>query len=280
MPNLPPTLGNYELSSLWDGLSPYLIASFYEVVNTRVKDAQGRERWDRTKGSDPVTVFAPLTEANMEMALNWQSPFEQAGPESKAPALMAMLQSGAIQPMVDALTPNFLKQDKAGPDQNAIETSDRFLSQFEGRTGITKLNSTQVFNGMPPVKIQVTALFRAWRDPAGEVEAPVDKLMAWALTVKLSNDASLLARAVQALKGEMDYVEALMPSQSPTRIAMQYKGRTYSPLVIESIGMPINSPIDANSRYVELVVPMTLCTLTALDRQDWSNTRVNFDGSC
>jgi len=50
---------------------------------------------------------------------------------------------------------------------------------------------------------------------------------------------------------------------------MKYKGRTYSPLVIESIGMPMNSPVDSNGRYVEMIVPMTLCTLTAMDRKDW-----------
>jgi hypothetical protein len=54
---------------------------------------------------------------------------------------------------------------------------------------------------------------------------------------------------------------------------MQYKGRTFSPLVIESIGMPLSSPVDASGRFVELAVPLTLCTLTALDRQDWSDTR-------
>ena len=61
-----------------------------------------------------------------------------------------------------------------------------------------------------------------------------------------------------------------MPSKSPTRIAMKYKGRIYSPLVIESIGQPMTSPIDKNGRYVELAIPMTLCTLTALDRNDWA----------
>ena len=50
---------------------------------------------------------------------------------------------------------------------------------------------------------------------------------------------------------------------------MTYKGRTYAPLVIESIGQPISSPVDSNGRYVELLVPMTLCSLTALDRADW-----------
>ncbi|MBJ7575674.1 hypothetical protein [Luteimonas sp. MC1828] len=50
---------------------------------------------------------------------------------------------------------------------------------------------------------------------------------------------------------------------------MTYKGKTYAPLVIESIGQPIGSPVASTGRFVELLVPMTLCTLTALDRDDW-----------
>lgn len=256
-----PSLTSNILSSLWDDLSPHLIASFYEVVKT------GTDQWSRVPGkSDPATVQAPLTDVSMEIALNWQSSFEQAGPESKAPALMAMLQSGALQPIVDTL---IKKKDSAG---SAQQQSNNFLSQFEGRTGITKLNSTQVFNGMPPVKITATALFRAWRSPATEVEAPFNKLMEWALPVELSKDGSVLARAAETVKGDMGYVEALMPSKSPTRVAMKYKGRTWSPLVIESIGMPMSSPVDKTGRYVELAIPMTLCTLTAIDRKDWSNS--------
>lgn len=258
---LPASLNANALTSIWDGLSPHLIASFYEVAKT------GEDTWGRIEGqTDPVSVMAPLTEATMEMILNWQSPFEQSGPESRAPALMAMLQSGALQPVVDAL----VGKQKEG-EGGAQQKSNEFLKQFEGRTGITKLNSTQVFNGMPPIKITVVALFRAWRDSVSEVEAPFDKLMEWALPIELSKDGSVLARAVDTAKGDMGYVEALMPSKSPTRIAMKYKNRVFSPLVIESIGMPLGSPVDSDGRFVQLAVPMTLCTLTALDRKDWSN---------
>lgn len=246
------------LSSKWDGLSPHLLASFFEVD----RDESGV--WKRTDKTDPATVMAPLTEASMEVTLNWQSPFESAGPETKAPALMSMLSSGALQPVVDAL---FGRSSDPGVAQ---KKSAEFLRQFEGRTGITQLNSTQVFSGMPPVKIQVVALFRAWSDPNREVIEPVEKLMEWALPVELSADGSVLARAAQTAKGEMGYVEALMPSRSPVRIAMKYKGRTYCPMVIESIGQPLDAPINRNGLYVEQLIPMTLCTLTALDRKLWS----------
>lgn len=238
------------LTSLWDGLNDHLIASFYEV------DRDG-------KRVDPdLTVRAPLTDANLDITLNWQSPFEQAGAESKAPTLFAMLQSGAISPIINSM---------AGKpsDGSAQQKSADFLKQFEGRTGITKLNSVQVFSGMPPVKFQVSALFRAWKDPVREVENPFDQLMAWSLPVALAKDSTLLTSAVSAVKGDKGWIEATLPSTAPILIAMKYKNRTYSPLVIEAIGQPLSSPVDRNGKFVELLIPMTLATLTALDRDDW-----------
>ncbi len=255
-----PSLTATELKSKWKGLSPHLLAHFFEVDNDNGV-------WKRTDKTDPATVVAPLTEASIEMALNWQSPFEQSGPESKAPALMAMLQSGVLQPIVDAAY-----MGRTGADGAAAQKkSGDFLKQFEGRTGITLLNSTQVFSGMAPVKFQVVAVFRAWSDPVKEVEEPVAKLMEWALPVELSKDGSVLARLAKTAKGEIGFIEALMPSRAPVRVAMKYKGRTYFPLVIESIGQPLNAPVDRNGRFVEQLIPMTLCTLTAVDRGIWAN---------
>ena len=246
------------LSSRWDGLSDKLIAAFYPVQ--RSEDGKS---WNRIP--DTLEVRAPLTEASMDVSLNWQSPFENSGPETKAPALLAMLQSGAIQPVVDAV------MSMAGVKDEKKEDVNQALKGLEGRTGITKLNSTQVFSGMPPVKMQVTALLRAWRDPSTEVMQPFSQLMRWALPSELSNDGSLLARAAQYAKGDMGLVDALLPSKAPTVIAMQYKLRTYSPLVIESISHSMSGPTSGDGCYTELQVNMTLCTLTAIDQGDWAS---------
>lgn len=243
------------LESRWDGLNKHLVASFFEVEKT------DGNVWQRKL--DSVTVKAPLTDANLEIDLQWQSPFEQAGPETKAPALFAMLQSGALQPVVDA----FL-----GPNSSTGQSSKEMLSQFEGRTGITKLNSTQVFNGMPPMKITATVFLRAWNDAAIEVEEPFEQLMKWALPVEISEDASIFARSFEGLKGNRDMLDVLMPSKSPVKVGMTYKGRTFMPLVFESIGCPLGSPINSEGKFVSLQVPVTLCSLTAIDRNDWINT--------
>jgi hypothetical protein len=258
------------LSSEWLGLSPHLLARFSQAYQ-----AEPGGPW---LADDSLVVVAPLTEADIDVTLNWQSPFEQSGPESSMPSLMAMLQSGAIQPVLsslDALATTVT--DATGTGHALNPAKDKVVAGLregvkglEGRTGMTRLNSTQVFAGMPPIKITVTALFRAWKDPSKEVEAPFNQLMAWALPGKLSELGPLLSRAVDYTAGKIhDPADVLAPSVAPTKLVMTYKGKTYAPLVIESIGQPLSSPIDSSGRYVELLVPMTLCTLTALDRDDW-----------
>ncbi|WGS85017.1 hypothetical protein [Methylomonas sp. UP202] len=242
------------LTSDWGALSPHLIASFWEV------DREGNKK----KDSDVVVKAAVSDDANLELTLNWQSPFEQAGPETKAPTLFALLQSGVVQPLIDSV----IGGNKGG---DANVKASQLLQQFEGRTGITKLNSVQVFNGMPPAKIPMTLLFRAWRDPVTEVETPVDQLMQWALPIELAKDSTLLTNAVDAVKGSKDWIEAVLPSKSPTLLALNYKGRTFAPMVIESISQPLTAPIDSRGRFVEMSVQITLATLTAIDRKYWQS---------
>lgn len=245
MPAPAPSLENVTLQSNWDGLNEHLLASFFVVKKT------DKGQWVRDDKSKFV-VRAPVTDMSCDIGLTWNSPFEQTTPDGKFPTLSALLQSGSINT----------------GDGSVGKTFGSIVGQFTGRTGITKMNSTQVFNGMPPVKIQATVLFRAWRDAAEEVEKPFDKLMEWALPVNLSQDGPILG----ALNGKAPKtpVEAAMPSEAPIQIAMVYKNRTYSPLVIENISPPLNSNVDEKGRYIELLVPMTLCTLTAIDRADWA----------
>lgn len=240
------------LGPLWDGLNPTLIATIYEVDHkSEPLDEANRVR----------CLF--VDDANLEATLNWQSPFEGAGPEARAPTLSAMLQSGAIQPLAE----------RVGAGEATKEVSDT----ARGRTGITKLNSTQVFSGMPPLRLQATIMLRAWRDPQTEVEDPLDQLMRWVLPQYLAPEGTLLTAAVDWFKeGDRDvngFVEAAMPSAAPTLLAIRYKGRTYSPMVVESIGVPINSPSDKYGRFIQLQLPVTFATLTAIDRNDWDNMK-------
>lgn len=234
-------MADEAIGSLWGNLSPHLIASFWEVK-------RNGKRVDEN-----VTVVAPLLEPSFEATLNWLSPFERVG-EDFLPTAQQLATSGLIDPTLK--------------DYSKVLGFD--TAQLEGKTSITKLNSTQVFNGMPPVKFPVTLLFRAWRDPKKEVETPLNQLMKWALPIKLEGDTTLLSRGGQAASGGRSVTNTLLPSESPTFIAMKYKNRTYKPLVIEAISAPLGSPIDQAGDFVELSVQMQLSTLTAIDRNDWS----------
>lgn len=256
------------LGSMWDGLSDYLIASFYEVErDTAAENAQNdggtRPQVWKMK-ADSETVRAPLTDIELSADLKWESPFDSTNPENRAPTALAALQSGMLADFADAVLPNGGVSQKT---QNA-------LNSFAGRTGVTKLNSTQVFLGLMPLKISCTAHFRAWRNAFNEVEAPLNQLMQWALPEELSKDGSIVSRLVDGKSRSGGMAETLMPSLAPSTLALIYKGRTYSPLVIESIGMPLSSPINSSGNFVQMSVQMTLSTLTAIDRKDWMNYQV------
>lgn len=238
--------------SAWDNLNSSLIANIYEV--------------DHTGAVMPGTtvVQAVLSgDVTLDANLNWQSPFEGAGAESKAPALMSMLQSGAFQPLIDSL---------GGKAKDALQDT---VNEARGRTGITKLNSTQVFSGMPPIKIQGNLLLRAWENPVNEVENPLDTLMRWALPYSLAPEGTLLSNAINYAQGNgKTLIETIMPSEAPPLVALTYKGRTYSPMVIESINLPLGSPVDANGNFVSMLIPVTFATLTAIDGKDWMSMRM------
>jgi len=245
------SMGGTGLSSFWDGLSSHLIASFYPVERV----GQSRN-WQMVP--DAQSVRAPLQECNLDVSLGWQSPFENVG-QSAMPSLKAMLSSGAMQAWTG---------DPGG-------AASKFVGKFEGRTGITKLNSTQVFAGMTPLKFSVVALFRAWSDPAREVLAPINQLTQWALPGALADDGPLMAllegikQTAQGKPLDEGAARALLPSLAPSKIAMRYKGFTYAPMVIESISLPLASPVDADGNCVDMAVPMTICSLAAIDQKDW-----------
>ncbi|MGI9211759.1 MAG: hypothetical protein ACR2HF_04745 [Methylococcaceae bacterium] len=249
------------LTSAWDGLNPHLLAYFFEC------DKDGVQVGD-------TIVRAPATEFNLDMSLNWQSPFEQSGPESMKPSMFAMIQSGEVDGILDQAKPIIAKNlgDKAG---NLVDSARSAAKSVEGRTPLTKLNSIQTFASMPPVKAQITLLFRAWSNAASEVEAPVDQLIAWSLPVQLARDGVIAnnLKAVNSGGSAQDFADANLPSLSPVMVGITYKTRTYAPMVIENLSLPLGGPVTRNGQYKEMVIPVTVCSLSAWDRADYAKTR-------
>lgn len=243
------------LGSMWDGLSKHLIARIYEVDN----------KGNAVPGG-PV-VYAPFGEVTLDIELNWQSPFEGAGAEGGAPTFTAGLQSGAWADIADKVG------ESTGINTSGISGAAR---DAEGRSGMTKLNSTQIFTGMPPLRIQGELLFRAWADPNKEVEQPINQLMIWALPKKLAAVGTMATAALDYATTDKGAVESMLPSQVPALLAITYKNRTYAPVVIERMSYPLSSPIDSAGQFTQMRLPITIATLRAYDRDDWNGTRSHF----
>lgn len=256
---------NSTANPTFTGLNKHLIAQFFPLK--RMGDVADANYWQRdpdaTKPGDLEAVFAPLTQAGLELSMNWQSPFENAGVDGKFSDIAQMAQAGMFSGLLKAIG------DRAPDAKPTTDELKGIAEQLVGRSGVTKINSTQVFSGMPPVKLQVTAFFRAFYDPKKEVEDPIRRLQQWSLPQQLAKDGV----AAELIKtGE---ILSLMPSLVPLCIGFTYKGRTFKPMVIESISDPLDAPIDKDGRRISATVQMTLCTLTALDKADWQGTYTN-----
>lgn len=253
---------NPVLSSDWTGLSPHLIAKFFPV--RRVVEGTA-VRWERVPGSPEVQ--APLTNGTMEQTANWTSPFENQTADAKLSSLSSMFQTGGFEAILNAL------QQAVGQDSflgGQVGQANTQLKTLEGRTAVTKLNSTQVFSGMPPLRVNVTAHFRALYDPVSEVEAPMDQLMAWALPKKLSTQG-LVGNVLDA-EAEKGW-RTVYPSEAPQIIGMSFANMLVKPLVVETIPYEFTGPRDKNGRLIAGAMTLALATLTAIDKDDWAGFR-------
>jgi hypothetical protein len=250
---------NNDLGSDWGNLSQVLMARIF------VCDAKGVADTLEFAG-----VYGPLVEGgSINITQNWQSPFENSGPETKAPTLTGMLQTGGLVPVLNAL--QAISPFKEGAIADTLDAgSDKLKSvmlDLQGRTGVTKLNSRQVFAGMPPVKFTFGIRFRAITSALTEVEAPLARLLEWVFPQELAEDG-ILSEVLQTTKDVDSFIKALFPSKAPKLLALTHGGRTYPPAVIESIDYPLDAPRDAQGNYIDLTVQISMSTLTALDRPD------------
>lgn len=218
------------------GLNTKLIAAIYPVENT------SDER-----------VCGLLEEAEFSLENQYQTPFENADPMGKMPTLMGMVQSGqalaqagGLLGAVGAVVPDGLESELAG---------------LQGKTSFTKLNSQQIYLSSSSIKITGTLVLTAWADAKAEVENQLRLLQSWTVPVFLSDNAGIVNVAEGGLKG-------VFSGTIPPHVVLQYGGKTYSPLVIESISAPITAPMNANGDRIAVKVQINLMTMQAWDRRD------------
>lgn len=264
-------LANFGLlgeGSDWGYLSKHLIARLYAC------NADGI-----ALDTELLGVTGPVSDLTFEAAMGWQSPFETITPDAKAPVLMGMLQSGSIVPVLNAIqavVPGSAGDSLLG---QSADVARRLAKDLEGRTGITKLNSRQIFSGMPPLKLSFTLYFRATTDAENEVVAPYQRLLEWALPQSLS-DSSLLANGITGASGvatdvvantesaASKFIKIMFPSMAPMMVGFIYGNNRYPAMVIETVSAPLDGPMDSLGRPIYRAVQIGLSTLTALDRND------------
>ena len=257
------------LGSQWGGenygLNKHLIAKIYPV------DKNGKPENPSTDN----TVLAPLTDGNIDVSLNWNSAFENTGTDAKYSSISQLIQSGQASTLF-ALLADFIPKEAQGiigDARNTLEALGNEAKNLEGQTGITKLNSRQVFSGLPPIKIPITMYFRAWANAQDEVESPINQLFEWALPQELADESAVVnvIRDVQAGNTRKAFND-VFPSKIPKFVALEYGGRTYTPLVIESIAHPLVLPRSKDGEMLSASVQLTLATLTAWGKDDYARS--------
>ena len=236
----------------WAGLNRNLIARIAEV-DSRAVEIAGQ-----------ASVFGPITEASFDTTLSWQSPFENTGPEAKLPSMLALIQTGQLGVIVNALQARgFVSEENSLA--NSVKTAARDL---EGRTAVTRLNSRQVMAGVAPTKIALTMHFRAWANPAEEVERPYRRLLEMALPKRLAEDGFLAETIKTSPADGAGLLSAMFPSEAPAFVGFWYGGERYAPYVIEHVSNPIDGPRDSEGLPIYRAVTLELSSLTAIDRTD------------
>lgn len=208
-----------------------------------------------------LRVEAVALDGSISHESNWTNPFENSNSENKSPNLLGMLQSGEATDTVTAL----------GLGGGDLEST---LSQIEGRSSFTKVNSTMVFTSSQSTQIQMTLFFRAWKKASVEVEQQIRNLQKMSVAVQLS-DQSLVANAGQALTADntdttlvQSAIETLLPSIAPCFVALYYGGKRYAPLVIQTLSREIVGQMDKLGNMLYAEVPVSLMSRQAWDRRD------------
>ncbi len=272
--NAPKAHIKQPVRSRWGEINKNLLAQIYTVDKHGVRTGK-------------TTVECAITEGNFDLANQYSSPFaDKFNLDQKYPTLMGAIQSGVgleslgtIAQLTADVT-NTAIQKVAGSDNKllaslgqSINSLENQLSQafegslidsiiqktgqkivsLEGKSNLTKVNSTMVYVSTEPIRLQLTLFFRAWENAKLEVEKPLKQLQQWALPVKL---------------GESLLTDGLFPSTAPPFIAITHAGNTYLPLLIESMSTPLVTERDSHMNRLAASVTLSLVSRTAWDAKD------------
>lgn len=269
------------LGSVWreKGLNKNLVVKIRAVTEGNAEGGQGKQTY--APDTSQPTVESIFEDADFTIESQYSTPFESSNPEGRLPNLMGSIQSGQINAAYYSLfaatsdptgvaakiaEAGALVADVTGVDSMLEEAAGK-LQGLMGRSNFTKLNSRQIFTSSNSVRIAGSLVFQAWADAKTEVEDALQQLQRWASAQSLS-DQSLL---VGGLKD--GFSESMFPSIIPSLVQLQYGGKTYSPMVIESVSAPIVAPMNKDGSRLLIRAQIVMLSLTAWDAQNIINMR-------
>ena len=254
-----------------NGLNPHLLASISLAPSKN--DATG----ELTAAADATTVIAVLEDGEFALENQYSTPFESSNPEGRMPNLMGMLQSGlTVQTLTDVLGAAPVKPPETQAGGSGEQASGFWdtaaqnntllgtLEGLKGRSTFTKINSYQIYTSSNSVRITGTLVFAAWENAKTEVEAAVKKLQEWTAPELLADKSAL----VSGLTSDATGLQGFFPSLVPPAVTLKYGGKTYSPLVIESLSAPITAPMTSDGSRISIKCQITLVSRTAWDKAD------------
>lgn len=269
------------LGSVWreKGLNKNLVVKIRPVIEGNIEGGQGQQTYN-IDTSQP-TVESIFEDADFAIESQYSTPFESSNPEGRLPNLMGMIQSGQINAAYYSLFA--VSNDPTGVGAKVAEgvsmaaevtgvgdmlsESENKLQGLLGRSNFTKLNSRQIFTSANSIRITGTLFFQAWANAKVEVEDALQQLQVWSSAAELSSQ-SLLVGGIKD-----GFSEAMFPSIIPPLVQLQYGGKTYSPMVVESVSAPITAPMTKDGDRIAVRVQVVFLSLTAWDAQNIINTR-------
>ncbi len=275
--NTPKTTNTASVGSLWGekGLNKNLVVKIRPVIEGNIEGGQGAQTYD-VDTSQP-TVESLFEDAEFAIENQNSTPFESSNPEGRWANLMGMIQSGqasaglyslfaassgVVASAVDLAdtAANFLGA------KDALQKGQAELEGLIGRSNFTKLNSRQIYTSSNSVRITGSLVFQAWSDADKEVEQAVQQLQIWASAKSLASKSVIVGVVDEGLS-------AMFPSEIPPLVQLQYGGKTYKPMIIESVSAPITAPMNKNGNRIAVKVQITFLSLTAWDAQNITDMR-------
>lgn len=266
------TTNSTTIGSTWGekGLNKNLVVKIRPVIEGNLEGGQGVETYE-IDTSQP-TVESIFEDAEFTIESQYSTPFESSNPEGRWANLMGMIQSGQVSSAGYSLFAAGNGRVAAAVDfadaaasfigiKSTLESAQTELEGLKGKSNFTKLNSRQIFTSSNSVRITGSLVFQAWADAANEVEAAVTQLQRWASAKSLSKKSLIVNSFDEGLS-------AMFPSEIPPMVQLQYGGKTYKPLVIESVSAPITAPMTKDGNRIAVKVQVTFLSLTAWDQQN------------